>query len=132
MRYLHETLNISWMSAQYYADFTYEFFWAHVEKKRKKLFDFSKVNIETLLLDLTTKMYLYVDATRFISILNAIYFFAGYLRRCNNFSIEEMHTTQEHCKSIFAEWYPKLKMEYTEARCFPEFPHRHLAHKLVT
>jgi hypothetical protein len=67
-------------------------------------------------------MYFYSDCTRFISLLNAVHFFAAYLHQCNNFTTEEMAIVQRDCKNIYSEFYPKFRKEYTETLCFSEFP----------
>ena len=113
------------MSAQYYADLIYEYLAAHLESKKgknKHFFDLSRKNVENLLAHLTREMYIYVDCTRFMGLLNAVHFFAAYLHRCNNFTTAEMQIVQRDCKDIYSEFYPELKKEYTEALCFAEFP----------
>ncbi len=135
MRYLQETLNISWMSAQYYADLIYEYMTTYLESKKgkhKHLFDLSRKNVENLLAHLTRKMYMYLDCTRFMCLLNALHFFAAYLHRCNNFTTEEMEIVQRDCKNIYCEFYPGLKKEYTEALCFAEFPGINSVHIIRT
>jgi hypothetical protein len=124
MRHLHERLGISWMSAQYYADLIYEYLMTYPgkKKKRKSLFDFSKTTMESQLGGLIGSMDVYVDCTTFMGLLNSIYFFGAYLHECKNYSIEEMWNTQANCKSIYAEFYPEIKNQYTEALCFGEFP----------
>lgn len=124
MRYIFDEANISWMSAQYYADLAYDFLTVHEDKVKssKRLFDFSKKNIENRLATLTRQMVIYVDCTKFMSLLNAIHFFAGYLRECNNFTTAETETVQQSCKNIYFQYYPMLEKEYFEAICLKQFP----------
>jgi hypothetical protein len=125
MRYLQETLKISWMSAQYYADLIYEYLAKHLEGKKgkkKHLFDFSRKNVENMLALLTREMFIHVNCTKFLALLNAVHFFAAYLHRCNNFTTEEMEIVQMDCKNIYNQFYPELRKEYLEALCFAEFP----------
>jgi hypothetical protein len=125
-RYLHDELNISWFGAQYYADNVGEFLQRYHEERKKsapRVFYFPsreaiKRHLETVAADWVG----FTDTTKFLTILNGLYYFAAYLNKCGNFTKEEADTLQEYCIDVYNEEYPILKETDYEALYFSRFP----------
>jgi len=124
MRYLHEHKSISWISAQYYTQLIYSYLYKTLEETKGKpgeMFNFHKTTIDKIGASLT-QSFIFLDATKALSLLNVIYHFAGYLQLCGNINEQQKVTIQSDCTALRNNLYPSLEKGYTEALCFPVFP----------
>jgi hypothetical protein len=126
VRYLHDELNLTWFSAQYYADNTGYYLQGYHEGRKKpapRLFHFpSRDVIETHLGNIAVDDIGFTDTTRYFTILNGLHYFAAYLNKCGNFTEKEMHSLQSYCVEIYNEHYPEQKELSYDALFFSEFP----------
>jgi hypothetical protein len=124
MRYLHESIGISWISAKYYSGLVIEYLIEYLEEKKgmvKQPFDFSKDRIDGIVASLATN-FIFLNCTKTMSILNAIWYFAEYLQRCGGLDERQKSIIQTSCTELYNVTLPNLKMQDTEALCFITFP----------
>ncbi len=123
-RFLHEQTGISWVSARYYSAQIDRYFMEYIRLangKIKKQFDFSENKIDKIV-GLASKKIIWLDCTKSISMLQAIYHFAAYLQECGNATEQEKLTIQQDCTNLYNIAFPSLKKEFAEADCFKAFP----------
>jgi hypothetical protein len=124
MRYLHESIGISWISAKYYSDLLIEYLIEGMETKKgktRKQFDFSKAKIDSVIAQVAHN-FLSLNCTKTLSILNTIWYFAGYLQTCGNLDETQKSIIQTDCAALYNSIYPDLKKHFAEASCFQNFP----------
>lgn len=124
-RFLKEKTGMSWVSANYYNLQLNEYLhsWHKDTKKRDNaLFDFSKNVMDKQVAVLTSKMSVFVDATKMISLFNAIFYFAEYLVVCGNINAGQALAIQNDCIGFYNQIYPNMKIQYIEALVFNKFP----------
>ncbi len=98
MRYMHEEAKISWMSAGYYGDLACIFlisYWSKY-KSRKRMFYFEEARTNEIIREIGGQSF-YLDCIRLLSTLTSLYYFAAYLRKCGNLTIDECNRLQEYC-----------------------------------
>ncbi len=124
-RYLHEKTGISWVSARFYASLILRYFHKYLDSangKIKNQFDFAKPTINQIAGSVSKKL-LWIDCTKMVSLLQAIYHFAGYLQECGNITEAEKLTIQQDCRTLYHVAHPSLIKNYTEAACYKTFPY---------
>jgi len=125
MRYMKEQTNISWMSAQYYSDLIKGYLLKLLEHNQKMTgwtFLCSKKIMEEVLINVTQRMFLYIDCTQFMALLNGLHLFSDYLHLCGNLEAKDALTIQENCRVLWKKNYPDLNKNYFEASCFSRYP----------
>ena len=124
-RYLNERTGISWISARFYASLIMRYFHEYLDTANgriKKQFDFAEPTIDEIA-GSVSKNLLWVDSTKMLGTLQAIYHFAGYLQECGNITEAEKLTIQQDCSTLYHVAFPSLIIYYTEAACYKTFPY---------
>ncbi len=125
MAFLHDRCNLSWISAQYYSAYIYEYLIEILDNSKKAvpkiLFDFSEQKIDKIGVRLCQD-FLFINPTKLFSLLNSIHTFADYLLLSGIANEKEVEIIQKDSNSIFQKNYPALLKENTESRFFEVFP----------
>ncbi len=124
IRFIKEKTGISYPSAEYYARKIYDYLIYSMEKDRKpkKLFNFSMQELDNNLGALC-KDFLYIDFTKYISILHAIYYFSDYLCTCGNINETERDKIKNNVINTHDEHIENQKKVNPETLIFSKFPH---------
>ena len=126
MRYLQECCGISLISAQYHSNLIYKYGLACMElkkgKKLKRLFDFSQGAMDKAIMAITSGPFHMPDPTACFSLLNAIYYFAGYLKKCNMLDGMEPETAHKTTTKFYEDLFPSLSGYSSLTCCFNAFP----------
>ena len=124
-RYINERAGISWTSAWYYSALISDYFTEYLDLRKGKVktqFDFSENTIDRIIVALCKNL-LWIDCTKSISLLEAIYHFAAYLQECGNIDEEKKLFIQKDCAKLYNSLYANFKTEYVVADCFKKFPY---------
>lgn len=126
MRYLQERFGISLISAQYHSNLIYEYGLACMElkkgKKLKRLFDFSAETMDKAIMSITSGFLHMPDPTSCISLLNAIYYFSDYLKKCNMLDGMDPETVHKTASKFYEDLFPVLSGYSSLSCCFSSFP----------
>lgn len=121
-RFMKEHVGLSWMSARYYRNiltrFLFEYWKVASNKRNTYSFRFEKIVSTALSLSRDS---IFTSVTRHTSFLNALYYFADYLKLCGNLNAEESQDLQEVCNRIY-ERTKKDNDPDAEAVGFTRFP----------
>ena len=124
-RYIHEHTGISWTSAWYYSALISDYFMEYLDLRNGKIktqFDFSEDTIDKIIVAICKNL-LWIDCTKSISLLEAIYHFAAYLQECSNIDEKKKLFIQKDCAKLYNRIYPNFKTESVVADCFKKFPY---------
>ena len=122
--FLYKSSCISWPAACYYAGIMLSYFLTYTDMstlKIKVLFDLSEDKIDEIVGSISKK-FIWMDSIKVFSLLQAIFIFAAYLKKCGNVDEKEMLSIQNSCCKLYKEVYPLQKAEFVETDRFKEFP----------
>ncbi|MEX2511321.1 MAG: hypothetical protein WD398_00325 [Cyclobacteriaceae bacterium] len=126
MRYLQESCGISWISAQYHSDFVFKYGLACWDlkkgKKVKRLYDFSEGTMDKAIMSITSGPFHIPDPTASLSLLNAIYYFADYLKKCNMLDGVDPEAVRKSTTTFYKDLFPSLSAYSSLTCCFNSFP----------
>ena len=123
MGWLRKEKRFSWMKAQFYRNQVnrYLIYVIPDGKRPKRPFVFSRTLLDTTISRMARNI-LSLDATRTLGALNAIYWFAVYLRQYQAISEQECANLQEWCEDFWRIAIPQFLESTIKARAFDTFP----------
>lgn len=123
MGWLRNEKAFSWMKAQFYRDQAQRYLMSVIPegKRPKRPFVFSKMLLESTVSRMARKFFS-LDATQTLGTLNAIYWFAAYLRQHHALSAPECADVQNTCEDLWKRAMPGFRASTLEAQVFETFP----------
>ena len=121
-RFLYEKTEMSFDSAEYYANSMYRFYkFATLPRKRpKNVFCMDKEMIDNNLL--MSVLDLFESPVARLSQLNALYYYADYLETCGNITELQRRELQEYFTEDYWDHYSEVKNSGPEMLLFKQFP----------
>jgi len=126
MFFMHHKFGLSLTSARYYSELLFRLLVTYREVKKgkmKNLFEFDIKVLDEAILILSRIELWFIDATQFMTYLNAYYYFAEYLFHCQVLDEMEKGDIQDSIRG-FLDSLPEdfLNKQYIEMKCFQKFP----------
>ena len=120
--FLNERKGMSWPTARFFAD-RIEGYLCDVphNKRPKKAFNFERTKIDQHIAQ-NCMRFIFLDGTLSISVLQAVYYFAEYLKENRVFSDEDINNTGQACLSLFETSKKALPASDAGPRIFSTFP----------
>ncbi len=119
---LNEKKGMSWTTARFFADRIEEYFYDIPPGKRpKKAFDFNKKRLDQHIAESCMRI-MYPNGVLAISLLQSVYYFAGYLKENLVFSAEDMNSARQVCLSLFETCKKALSASDAGPIMFSTFP----------
>jgi len=120
--FLHKNIGLSFISSEYYANSVYGFYRKMVSEKQlpKSVFCLDRTTFDK---KFSIRDWLWLDDhVEYLSMINAFYYFADYLKACGNLMEEQKHDFQAYLTETFRDFYCKYENSGPEMLSFKQFP----------
>ncbi|MCP4400395.1 MAG: hypothetical protein GY801_24200, partial [bacterium] len=124
MGFLQREKGKSWLSADFLRELMYEYFERVIPegKRPKEAFGVLTKNKIDRTINILGSDMMFVYPSRFFGALNALYYFAEYLKASASISEERAQEIQGWCLELFRTSYPDLLRSYPSVEAFEQFP----------
>ncbi len=121
--YLTTSKNMGWMAAEFYRARIGSYFCEAVPKDKmpKVIMIFTKNKIEAAVVR-TSKDLISLNSTMAFGMLNAVFWFADYLKELGFIDSQYCDNIQQWCRELFDEAYDLLRKDSFTAKAFQTFP----------
>lgn len=122
--YIRTTTGISWMAGRFYGNALFGFLLSYwkTNRSKKDMLRFTHDRTSKTIASLSHRRSVYEDYTTYMATVNALYYFAGYLRECGNIDTEQMQAMLEMCRILWKTQMESDRLVSVEADCFLQFP----------
>ena len=123
MGYLRKERGMGWIKAEFFRELVNMYLVSIIPdgKRPRKVFIFTRHLIEQTIEQRCVSMF-FLDTTKTLSLLRALYWFAEYLNKSGNISDEHKTEIQTWCSEINSKLFPSLAKDNTAAMAFERFP----------